>query len=159
MSTFEVIDWVCVSFFTFDYFARLLSTPRLRPFVFNWMNTVDFLSFFPYYIEELLIRFNVSAPMLSAGRMLRLLRIFRIFKLSKYSSSLQILLLAMQKSRDGFVMLLFTISVVMLVSSSAIFYAEQLSGQEFDFQARIWVRDDGTARYMVSEAARKKERE
>ena len=149
LAEFAIIDWTCILIFTFDYLIRLATAPKTWKFISTPLNIIDFLSFFPFFVENFLLRFGVDAPMLSAGRMLRLLRVFRLFKLTRYSTNLQVIVLTFQRSGDGFIMLFVILSITLIISSAAIFYAEQ-TVEVFDTETKTWMRLDQTERFEIT---------
>jgi len=83
-------------FFTLEYVARLLVTPRKKEFVKKPLNIIDLLTIVPFFAEMALPLFgvygvelrNVRGAMVVV-RVMRLARVARIFKLAKYSVGLR----------------------------------------------------------------------
>lgn len=83
-------------FFTFEYVARLLVSPRKREFVKRPLNIIDLSTIVPFFAELALPLFgvygvelrNVRGAMVVV-RVMRLARVARIFKLAKYSVGLR----------------------------------------------------------------------
>lgn len=61
----------------------------------------------------------------------------------------------LKHSRDGFLLLLFTVGVGTVVFSSIMFYAEQINST-FDSLTKTWIRDDGVPRYFLKNLNLKK---
>lgn len=101
------MDWteiITIVFFTFEYFARLISTPKLRVFLMSGLNFVDLLAVVPYFFQlifELLTteedgsRKDDSGAMAcvnniqQALKVFKFLRVFRIFKLARHSTGMR----------------------------------------------------------------------
>jgi len=141
---FNGLEIYAVVIFTFDYFIRLFSAPDKKEFLMDFLNLIDFLSILPFYIERILIAvygdLNISS--LAAIRIVRLFRVVRILKISKYTHSAGLLTKTMKNSREAFLMLLFSIILVMILYSSAIFYAEQTEST-FNTTTKMWIYNDG----------------
>ena len=118
---FSTLEMACYIWFTFELVVRFCSAPHKLRFFRSTLNIVDIISVVPYYV--LLTMQNTRAP-LSVLRAARMLRILRIFKLSRYSSGMRILLFTFSTSMKELGMFLIFISISIVVSSSAAFYAE-----------------------------------
>ena len=70
----QVIDQLAISFFTIEYFARLLLTPNKRKFIFNKMNMVDLIAIIPFYLALLLEGLEDMEIIGKAGKIVRLIR-------------------------------------------------------------------------------------
>ena len=116
------IEIVCIAWFTFEYLVRLLSSPEKVKFVKSFLNIIDLISILPYYIT--LPMENASGSSFAILRVIRLVRVFRIFKLSRHSKGLQILGQTLKASMRELGMLIFFMIIVVVLFSSAIFYAE-----------------------------------
>ena len=116
------IEIVCIAWFTFEYLIRLLSSPEKVKFVKSFLNIIDLISILPYYIT--LPMANASGSSFAILRVIRLVRVFRIFKLSRHSKGLQILGQTLKASMRELGMLIFFMIIVVVLFSSAIFYAE-----------------------------------
>lgn len=124
---FSSLEMACYVWFTFELVVRFASAPDKLGFFRSMLNIVDIISVFPYYV--LLTMQGTRAP-LSVLRTARMLRILRIFKLSRYSSGMRILLFTFSTSMKELGMFLIFISISVLVSSSAAFYAEVDCGKK-----------------------------
>jgi len=121
--TFEIIEAICVSFFTFEYVSRLLTAPKTMSFIFNSLNIVDVLAIFPFYIE---LAFGGSDfSQLRVLRSVRLFRVFRVFKLGKHSGHFQMIVKTLSISLDALTVLVFIIVVTVIIFGGAIYYAEK----------------------------------
>lgn len=90
---------------------------------------IDLIAILPYYIT---IPFDSSSgKSFAVLRVVRLVRVFRIFKLSRHSKGLQILGQTLRASMRELGMLIFFMVIVVVLFSSAIFYAENGSNKNF----------------------------
>ncbi|XP_068685796.1 potassium voltage-gated channel protein Shaker-like [Montipora foliosa] len=115
------LEMGCYIWFTVELVVRFCSSPSKLRFFRSTLNVVDIISVLPYYI--LLTMQGARAP-LSALRAARTLRVLRIFKLSRYSSGMRALLFTFSTSMKELGMFMIFISVSMVLSASAAFYAE-----------------------------------
>ena len=85
---FFIIETICVSWFTVEFFLRFISCPSKRKFCKQIMNIFDVLAILPYFISVSSVAISGSCEQGKKGGMfivIRVLRVFRIFKLSKHS--------------------------------------------------------------------------
>ena len=124
---FFVIESVCVTWFTVEFFLRSISCPSKVSFIKNIMNIFDLLAIIPYFI--ILITVTSAGKCNNAKKsgsfiFIRVLRVFRVFKLSKHSQGLRILGLTIKTSMRELGMFFFFLVVAMVIFSSAAYYAE-----------------------------------
>ena len=127
---FRYLEIVSVIIFTVEYFGRLWSAPsqdtanqsvannfkhRMR-YVFSFNGLVDLVSILPFYLQSIF-------PYLDL-RILRTLRLLRILKLSYYNSAFKDLFEAIFEERKSFYAASYLFIVVLIVSSSLIYFAE-----------------------------------
>ena len=122
-STGDVIEVVCISWFTLEYVVRLLSSPQKLLFVRSFLNVIDLVAILPYYVTLPMNEARVTS--LAVLRVIRLVRVFRIFKLSRHSKGLQVLGHTLQSSSRELAMLIFFLLIGVVLFASAVFYAEQ----------------------------------
>ncbi|XP_031548587.1 potassium voltage-gated channel protein Shal-like isoform X2 [Actinia tenebrosa] len=124
-NVFFILESVCVGVFTFEYLARLISAPNRWNFVKGFMSIVDVVSILPYYLGIILHIFDLAVDSLSALVLLRVLRVFRVLKFTRHSSRLRSLLFAIQRSASELGFIVFSLSLGVVLISSALFYAEK----------------------------------
>jgi len=137
----ETVDWIAapyarlfrafevfsVAVFTAEYALRLWSCTadprfagafrgRLR-FALTPMAIIDVLAIMPFFLEFL-------AFDLRFVRVLRLFRLFRVFKLARYASSLRSLVDVLRSKKEELLVTLFTLVVLLIFASSAMYFAE-----------------------------------
>ncbi|XP_046861485.1 potassium voltage-gated channel subfamily A member 1-like, partial [Xenia sp. Carnegie-2017] len=123
------IEIACIAWFTLEYICRLLSSPQKIKFLKSFLNMIDLIAILPYYVT---IPFDISSgKSFAVLRVVRLVRVFRIFKLSRHSKGLQILGQTLRASMRELGMLIFFMVIVVVLFSSAIFYAEKDSNKNF----------------------------
>lgn len=139
-----------------DYVARIISAPHLLKWMIKPLNIVDLLAIVPFYVE---VGIKVSGggkgsalASLAVIKVFRLLRVFRLFKLSRYSVSLSVIGSTLKKSSEGFALLGLTLSMVVVIFSSALFFAEQTSSN-FDKVRQLWFYETGTKSSFQSVAS------
>jgi voltage-gated potassium channel len=127
---FRYLEIVSVIIFTVEYFGRLWSAPsqdttnqsvannfkHRMGYVFSFNGLVDLVSIIPFYLQSIF-------PYLDL-RILRTLRLLRILKLSYYNSAFKDLFEAIFEERKSFYAASYLFIVVLIVSSSLIYFAE-----------------------------------
>ena len=110
--------------FTIEFFLRFVansySCKSLFKFFWNPLNAIDFLSFAPFYVELFLIEIDLRHL-----TVFRILRLVRVLKLSRYSVRIQILMVAIRKSREVLAAIFFLFSLLIVFFSSVIYYVER----------------------------------
>jgi voltage-gated potassium channel len=117
---------ITVALFTLEYVLRIWSAPpaivampphkyRLR-YIFSFNGAIDLIAVAPFYIYLLF-------PMADL-RFVRLLRMFRLLKLSHYNTAIEDLFSAIYDERKSFISALYLMSIAIIVSSCAMYYAE-----------------------------------
>ena len=86
-SAFNLIELICVVYFTAELVVRFLSKPSSRSFFLNFMTWVDIASILPFYV---LLAMESDGKGTAAVRVLRLFRVLRLLKLGRFSRSLQV---------------------------------------------------------------------
>ena len=119
-----VMEGVFVSWFTFEYMVRVYSSPSRRSFVKSWMGILDVLAIFPFYLTLALQKSKDQVNSFAVIRAIRLIRVLRVFKLTRYSDAIKLLVNTISCSLEQLKSLGFCFMVVVVIFSSAIFYAE-----------------------------------
>ncbi len=124
-AVFRLIDAASVAIFTVEYAARVwvsvegapgepAGATRLR-YMRSPMAVIDLLAILPFYLGSL-----VGVDL----RMLRALRLLRILKITRYFSGIQVLIDVLKAELRPMAAALFVMFVLMLIASSAIYWAE-----------------------------------
>ncbi|EDO47871.1 predicted protein, partial [Nematostella vectensis] len=124
------IEAGCIAWFTVEYLIRLLSAPRIVPFLKSIMNTIDLLAILPYYFELLSLAFDNQldyrfVEMRRILQILRILRIVRIFKMARHSVGLQTLAYTFKQSTAELGLLGTLLIMGMTLFSSLVYFAEE----------------------------------
>lgn len=100
----ELIETLCITFFTVEYLLRLLSTPDLRRFGKSTLNAVDLIAILPQFLQIVIescetggsakhnLDMETVGQVSKVGqvlRVMRLMRIFRILKLARHSTGMR----------------------------------------------------------------------
>lgn len=123
----SVIEILCISWFTFEYVVRLISSPQKCVFVRSFLNVIDLVAILPYYVTMPMQETNSRITSLAVLRVIRLVRVFRIFKLSRHSKGLQVLGQTLRASSRELGMLIFFLFISVVLFASAVYYAEEES--------------------------------
>jgi voltage-gated potassium channel len=127
---FRTLEIVSVIIFTVEYFGLLWAAPSQDKtnqsllnnlkyrisYIFSFNGLVDLISILPFYLQSIF-------PYLDL-RILRTLRLLRILKLSYYNSAFKDLFEAIFEERKSFYAASYLFIVVLIVSSSLIYFAE-----------------------------------
>ncbi len=122
---FYLFELISVVVFSFEYFLRLWTADikfshlgkyqsRKKEF-FSFLGIVDLFAILPFYIP-MIIPFDL--------RILRISRMFRIFKLNRYSNALGVIKKICVEKKDIFLITLYIMAIILLISSVLLYYAE-----------------------------------
>eukprot|EP01060_Flectonema_neradi_P012454 TRINITY_DN19268_c0_g1_i2.p1 TRINITY_DN19268_c0_g1~~TRINITY_DN19268_c0_g1_i2.p1 ORF type:complete len:249 (+),score=19.28 TRINITY_DN19268_c0_g1_i2:79-825(+) len=120
---FYIIEVVCISFFTFELTARMITCPSGKVFAKDPYNWIDIFAVLPFYIDFVLstgfgMRQGVSLVFL---RVIRLARVFRMLKLGQFSKPLQMVVLVLAHSVDALFLLVFLLFISTILFSSLLY--------------------------------------
>ena len=124
----NVIELVCVAFFTLEFLLRFLNAPNKARFFRNAMNWIDLFSIIPFYVNWFLQQVDDMVILGKAGktlRLLRVLRIIRIFKLIRHFARLQSLLHTVHECYKELGLLMVLVFLCEVCFAVLIFYAER----------------------------------
>lgn len=121
-SEFRWFEIFSIVIFTVEYLARLyVANGRGKPrskFVFSFYGLVDLLSIIPFYLPFLFV-FDLRVI-----RVLRVFRLIRIFKLGRFNNSFKTIIQVVKETKEELVMTMFFAFVLLLISSTLMYYAE-----------------------------------
>ena len=145
-SALEVIETVCVAWFTIEYLIRMVSCPNKKEFFKGILNGIDVLAILPFYVGVIFeaVSGTVSTQLNDARRIMQILRVFRtirIFKIARHSAGLQVLGYTVKESTAELSLLFLLLLMGMILFSSLMYYAEEeVEGTKFTsiIQAFWW---------------------
>jgi len=123
---FEIGEWIITIFFTFEYFARIITIKKPKKYIFSFYGLIDFFSTIPQYLAFLFIGSNA----LLTVRALRLLRIFRILKIARYVGESNKLAKAIKDSKAKVSIFLFAVLILCIIAGTLMYMIE---GEESGF--------------------------
>ena len=88
----QMVDIFSFSFFTLEYFSRLLCSPHRWKFFKRTMNLIDLLILLPFYISlilEGLEDYQIIGRVGKILRLMRILKIMRVYKLFRHFAGLR----------------------------------------------------------------------
>ncbi|KAJ1565179.1 Potassium voltage-gated channel sub S member 3, partial [Nowakowskiella sp. JEL0078] len=117
--TLFIIETTTIVIFTVEFFLHCIAVVHWRELL-RWTYLIDVMSFLPFYLELAIqagqnldfIDNKYSAQSVAVLSVLRVLRILQLFKFFGKSSKLQLLVDALMNSKDGILLLLYTIPVL-----------------------------------------------
>ncbi len=114
------LEWFFTILFTIEYLLRIGCVENRSKYAFSLFGIVDFLAIIPSYVSL----FLPGSQFLLTIRILRVLRIFRILKLVKYVSEAELLLKALQSSRQKITVFLFSVLTLVVILGSLMYLIE-----------------------------------
>ena len=124
----QTIDNLAITFFTLEYFLRLILCPNKCKFLFDRMNLIDLIAIIPFYISLLLTGLEDMEIIGKAGkliRLIRMMRILRIFKMIRHFVGLQSLVYTLHQAYRDLGLILLIICVTIIMFSSLVFAFER----------------------------------
>ena len=130
--TLEILELVCVAFFTLEYAVRIWVADARFKYLTSFHGLVDFITIAPFYIA---LGFD-HRPL----RALRLLRIFSILKLLRYSVSLDRMVRAFHIGKGELGLFLGLSIIVIYLAAVGIYYFESSAQPELfsSVPASLW---------------------
>jgi potassium voltage-gated channel Shab-related subfamily B protein 1 len=123
---FEIIEGICIAWFTIEYILRCWSSPNRKKFFKGLLNFIDLIAIIPYIVSIFLSSqayyFNNVRRTL---QVFRVVRIFRILKLARHSVGLKSLGMTLKQSYKELTMLMMFLGIGVLLFSSLAYFAEK----------------------------------
>ncbi|EFC37717.1 predicted protein [Naegleria gruberi] len=151
-NTWWIIEGILAFFFTVEYMLRLIgniySKKDAKYFFFNIMNLIDLMSFIPYYLEVVLyyiFRYSLGQDHYITSMVMnlqiigvfRVLRLLKVFTLTKHSGKVRLLLIAIRRSVDLLLAVIYFVIATVFILGTLIYYAERGT---FDHELKAFVR-------------------
>lgn len=130
----EVVETICIAWFTLEYLLRLFASPAKCKFIKSPMNIIDLTAILPYYLS-----FVVNVVVKNQGDteldslvsvrkivpVFRILRILRVLKLARHSTGLKSLGYTLRRSYKELGLLMMFVALCVLIFSSLAYFAEK----------------------------------
>ena len=126
--TFLTFEWIFTIFFTIEFLLRLYCVYSPKHYILSFFGIVDLLSLLPSYLTY----FVPGMHSLMIIRGLRLLRVFRIFKLDGFIDQGNIIIRALQQSRNKIIIFSSTILILVSIFGSLMYLIEHNVNPNFD---------------------------
>lgn len=126
---FQVLEYMCMIFFTFEVIVRFISCPNKVKFVKDFYNWIEMCSVIPFYTLNIASCLSPGFVTSDTGMFinaLRFIRIFRILKLTRYFSGLKILGHTIRASARELLLLFLVLIIGVLIFGVLIYFAEQI---------------------------------
>jgi hypothetical protein len=126
----DYIEYVCITWFTFELCIRFFVAPNRLKFFKSLLNLIDLAANLWFYIDLIYnyFLFKHRAETHPAWDLFGTVRILRLFKLSNHYPGLKIIVASLKASAGVLRLLVFFVGVAMIIFASLIFYAEKLTG-------------------------------
>jgi len=124
---FFYAEWVLTILFTVEYLLRIYSVRGPWKYISSFYGIVDLLAILPTYLSLLF----AGSHYLLTIRALRLLRVFRVFKVARYLEQSQLLLRALQASRQKIIVFLIAVFTLVIIIGTTMYLIE--GGQNSGF--------------------------
>ncbi|XP_048586247.1 potassium voltage-gated channel subfamily C member 1 isoform X2 [Nematostella vectensis] len=118
-STPSVIEYVCGSWFTFEFILRTAFSPSLRRQFKKPMTWVDIGALLPFYLQ-----FFIDVGDMERIKIFIMFRLLRVFRLFRFSYRLQIMALALKGSLHELGLLLLILVISVIFFSTLVFYTD-----------------------------------
>lgn len=125
---FVGLEMVFTAFFTIEYVLRIYCARRPWRYIFSFYGLVDLIALLPTYMTFIL----TGSGSFMIVRSLRLLRIFRVFKLANFVSESQLIVQALQSSRQKISVFMFFIMISVCLFGSLMYLIEGRVNPTFD---------------------------
>lgn len=120
-TAFNIIEIICMSWFTFEFLLRFIVCPSKLQFIKSVLNIIEFLSIVPFYFYLI---FQTVDEVQRLKNVSRILRSFGLFKIVRYSRGIRVLLQTFKKSYKEIGLYLIYLAVGVLTFSSLLYYTE-----------------------------------
>lgn len=117
---FAIIEWSFTIIFSFEYIARILSSPEPRKYVLSFMGIIDLLSILPSFAGL----FITGSSSLMVIRSIRLIRVFRVLKLTHFMGGANQIGNALYNSRYKITVFLGTVVCVTIIMGTVMYLVE-----------------------------------
>lgn len=123
-----IVDFLCLIFFTLEFFVRLFFSPLKIKFLSSPLNIIDVVAILPDYVELVVISLDPDERKVSSFVdfifILRIIRILRVFRLIRHVPGLWILLFTLRASVNELILMMVFLMIGMLVFAALMYFAE-----------------------------------
>eukprot|EP00755_Sulcionema_specki_P002139 Sspe_Gene.118126::Locus_110891_Transcript_1_1_Confidence_1.000_Length_1055::g.118126::m.118126/K04899/KCNF1; potassium voltage-gated channel subfamily F member 1 len=119
----------CIGVFTLELLVRVASCPHPKRLLLSGWTAIDILAILPFYLGLAGVLESTSSAkslvVLRVFRLARLVRVLRVLKLGRNSEGIQIMVVALQRSRMALTWLILLLAMAMLLFGSLMYHVEK----------------------------------
>jgi hypothetical protein len=124
----DYIEYVCITWFTFEFAVKLIVSPNRIKFFKSFLNWIDLIANLWFYIDLiynyfLFRHYNDTHP---AWDLFGTVRIMRLFRLFNHYPGLRVIIASLKASAGILRLLFFFVLVAVIIFGSLIYYSERL---------------------------------
>ena len=125
ISSFFILEAMCVGAFTLESVARLWASPSRKIFMKEILNIIDLVAIVPFYLTVIFLIAQVKGGAgLKFLAALKVLRVVRVFKLARHSAKLRELGMTIKNASSDLAFLSFALFMAILLFASVLYFAE-----------------------------------
>eukprot|EP01065_Artemidia_motanka_P047415 TRINITY_DN7429_c0_g2_i1.p1 TRINITY_DN7429_c0_g2~~TRINITY_DN7429_c0_g2_i1.p1 ORF type:complete len:650 (+),score=189.91 TRINITY_DN7429_c0_g2_i1:161-1951(+) len=123
------IETACIGVFSVEFLLRTMVNPNNRAYWTSTFTWIDILAITPYYLrlagQQNESSSSNSLVILRVLRMARMVRVLRVLKLGRNSEGIQLMVLALQRSRLALTWAIAMVCMAVVLCASLIFYVDK----------------------------------
>ncbi|CAF1087518.1 unnamed protein product [Adineta ricciae] len=124
---FNIVEWICNSWFIFEITLRFIVAPSKKAFLFSILNWIDFLGTFLFFLTYVLYDVYQYNGHYASLDLLSTIRVARMFKLINMHPRLKVITTAITYSSSLLSLTIYFCILSILIAGATLYYVERLS--------------------------------